>query len=76
MDRWRSRPKREGVLQGVMTMPVAPSEIYQVKMVTPGDKVQVIKPDVGYAGLRSVTVAAIPSNYGRVSFNGYELKVE
>ena len=30
----------------------------------------------GHAALSRVTVAAIPSNYGRISFNGYELKVE
>ena len=32
--------------------------------------------DGGYTALFKVTVAAIPSNYGRISFNGYELKVE
>ena len=37
---------------------------------------QVVTADSGHAALSRVTVAAIPSNYGRISFNGYELKVE
>ena len=37
---------------------------------------QVITADSGHAALSRVTVSAIPSNEGRISFNGYELKVE
>nr|DAX27961.1 MAG TPA: hypothetical protein [Caudoviricetes sp.] len=45
-------------------------------MVIPHKEEQIIRPYAGYAALQRVTVAAIPSNYGRISFNGYDLKVE
>ena len=57
-------------------MPVVPSRNYQKKVVIPNKEKQIIRPDAGYGALQRVTVAAIPSNYGRISFNGYELKVE
>ena len=47
----------------------------KISEITAADK-QIITADSGYAALSKVTVAAIPSNYGRISFNGYELKVE
>ena len=36
---------------------------------------QTLVPDVGYL-FSSVTVAAIPSNYGRISYNGIALTVQ
>lgn len=42
----------------------------QVKSCTPGDEVQEIVADAGYAGLARVTVGAIPSNYGKITYNG------
>ena len=51
-------------------------QILQEKVVVPGAEEQIITADGGYTALSKVTVAAIPSNYGRISFNGYELKVE
>ena len=63
-------------LVGILSMPQTPSSAFQEKCVTPEAQEQVITADVGYAALSKVTVAAFPSNYGRISFNGYELKVE
>lgn len=64
------------ILVGILSIPQAPAEAYQEKSVLPAAQDQVITADGGYAALSKVTIAAIPSNYGRISFNGYELKVE
>lgn len=64
------------VLAGILSMPQVPSRDYQKKYIIPADREQTITADSGHAALSRVTVAAIPSNYGRISFNGYELKVE
>lgn len=71
-----SLPLKRNSLVGILSLPQAPSEAYQEKRVTPTAQEQVITADGGYTALSKVTVAAIPSNYGRISFNGYELKVE
>lgn len=63
-------------LIGILSMPQAPSRDFQEKCIVPSDEEQVVTADSGHAALSQVTVAAIPSNYGRISFNGYELKVE
>nr|UWG82361.1 MAG: hypothetical protein [Bacteriophage sp.] len=63
-------------LVGILSMPQAPSSAFQEKCIIPAAQEQVITADGGYTALSKVTVAAIPSNYGRISFNGYELKVE
>lgn len=63
-------------LQGRLSMPLQPSGAYQKKVIVPRDTEQVVRADSGYAGLLEVTVAAIPSNYGKITFNGYILKVE
>lgn len=63
-------------LVGILSMPQTPSSDFQEKCIIPEAQEQVITADVGYTALSKVTVAAIPSNYGRISFNGYELKVE
>lgn len=63
-------------LVGILSMPQAPSSDFQEKCIIPEAQEQVITADGGYTALSKVTVAAIPSNYGRISFNGYELKVE
>ena len=67
---------KENSLIGILSMPQATSGDYQEKCIIPSDEEQVITADSGHAALSRVTVAAIPSNYGRISFNGYELKVE
>lgn len=76
MERYKGTLAGKSTLCGVLSLPQEPSGAYQEKAVIPKDEEQVIIPDKGFIGLRSVTVAAIPSNYGRISFNGYELKVE
>ena len=48
----------------------------QPKEVVPTDEEQVIVADEGYVGLSRVTISAIPSNYGRIVFNGSYLLVE
>lgn len=63
-------------LIGILSMPQTPSRDFQEKCIVPSDEEQVVTADSGHAALSQVTVAAIPSNYGRISFNGYELKVE
>lgn len=67
---------KENSLIGILAMPQAPSRDFQEKCIVPSDEEQIIMADGGYTALFKVTVAAIPSNYGRISFNGYELKVE
>ena len=67
---------KENSLIGILSLPQAPSGGYQEKCIIPSDEEQVVTADSGHAALSRVTVAAIPSNYGRISFNGYELKVE
>ena len=71
-----SVPLKRRSLVGILSMPQAPSEVYQEKRIIPATQEQIITADGGYTALSKVTVAAIPSNYGRISFNGYELKVE
>ena len=47
----------------------------QDKTVTPSQATQTIVADEGYDGLGTVTVNAIPSNFGLISFNGSVLTV-
>lgn len=71
-----SVPLKRKSLVGILSMPQAPSSAFQEKRIIPAAQEQVITADRGYTALSKVTVAAVPSNYGRISFNGYELKVE
>ena len=48
----------------------------QTKSVEPADEEQVIVADAGFVALSKVTVGAIPSNYGKISWNGAYLLVE
>lgn len=43
--------------------------------VTPSDEVQHITPREGYGGLQEVTVAAIPQNYGKITYDGSQILV-
>ena len=43
--------------------------------VTPTEQTQTISASAGYDGIGTVTVAAIPSNWGRISWNGRGIKV-
>ena len=71
-----SVPLKRKSLVGILSMPQTPSSDFQEKRIIPTAQEQIITADGGYTALSKVTVAAIPSNYGRISFNGYELKVE
>lgn len=43
--------------------------------ITPSAEEQHIEPSAGYVGLKSVTVKAIPSNYGLITWNGLGIRV-
>ena len=47
----------------------------QTKSATPTEQTQVIEADSGSFGLSSVTVNPIPTNYGRVTWNGSVLTI-
>lgn len=49
--------------------------ILQDKSVTPSDTSQTVTADEGYTGLGTVTVDKIPSNWGRITWNGTILTV-
>lgn len=49
--------------------------ILQDKVVEPSSSEQTITPDVGFGGLASVKVSAIPNNYGLITWNGSTLTV-
>ena len=48
---------------------------YQDKTVTPSETAQVVRADPGYGALSRVTVEAIPSNYGKITWDGSVLTV-
>ena len=48
---------------------------YQDKTVTPAAEAQVVRADPGYGALSAVTVDAIPSNWGRITWDGSVLTV-
>lgn len=48
----------------------------QDKEVIPSAEEQTITADAGYNGLSMVKVNPIPSNYGKITWNGIYLKVE
>lgn len=43
--------------------------------VIPSDEVQRVTPGDGYGGLEEVTVAAIPYNYGKITYDGSKILV-
>ena len=47
----------------------------QTKEVEPTDEAQVIVADAGFVALSQVTVGAIPSNYGKIVWNGSYITV-
>lgn len=49
--------------------------ILQEKIVVPGAEEQTITADVGFGGLKSVTISPIPQNYGLISWDGSTITV-
>lgn len=47
----------------------------QDKVVIPTASEQTITPDIGFGGLASVKISAIPQNYGLITWNGTTLTV-
>lgn len=45
------------------------------KSITPSDDTQIVTFDEGYQGLRQVTIDPIPSNYGKIGWDGSILTV-
>ena len=43
--------------------------------VIPSEETQHITPSEGYGGLKEVTVAAIPQNYGKITYDGSKILV-
>lgn len=43
--------------------------------ITPSAEEQVVEPSTGYVGLKSVTVNAIPTNYGLITWSGLGIRV-
>lgn len=73
----RGRVGAGNCITGQITLPVADKEItLQTQIVTPTEQEQTITADSGFDGLKSVIVQPIPSNYGKITFNGVYLLVE
>lgn len=50
-------------------------KIQAVKTVIPADTEQTVAPDSGYDGLAKVVVQKIPSDYGKILYNGGYIRV-
>lgn len=64
-------------LRGRLWIPMVVEQLtMQEKTVTPGANTQVVTPDGSNACLTKVTVQAIPSNWGRITWDGEKLIIE
>lgn len=54
---------------------VTQAKNFQEKTVTPSEYTQIVRADDGHDALSSVRVNPIPSNYGRITWNGSVLTV-
>ena len=57
------------------TLEKSPAVNLEKREVIPSDEVQRVTPGDGYGGLEEVTVAAIPSNYGKITYDGSKILV-
>ena len=62
-------------ISGRVSMGAPPGKM-QTKSVIPTEQEQILVPDPGYRGFSRVTVAGIPENYGRISYDGIALRVD
>ena len=49
--------------------------LLQEKTIVPGAEEQTITADIGFGGLKSVTISPIPQNYGLISWDGSTITV-
>lgn len=47
----------------------------ETREVVPSEAIQHIKPSAGYSGMSEVTVAAIPKNYGKITYDGSKILI-
>lgn len=63
------------VITGTLSIPTFREKEQVEKVITPTQAEQVLAPEAG-TEFSKVTVKPIPSNYGRISFDGIAIRVE
>lgn len=69
----------KAVLRGTVSIAASPSTA-PAKLtnatVTPSQEAQVLQPPAGYAGFSTITVEPIPTNYGKIVYDGARILIE